>query len=237
MKYLYFDLKLFLILTFSFIIMTVIGTLSHECGHYAVAKYFGYDARIDYQSTHIDRSTKRHYLNLTYQKYIHAYQKNLDFPEKVKYNKIRLEYRRQSIWILLGGPLQTMITGTIGLIFLIIYRKKVFSSNKTSFAGWLLVFCSLFWLRQSANSVLWTLAYLFTGEKSIRGDEMKLARYFNFNIWTIHGITAIIGFIVLFIVIRMLPKNQVLTFLAAGLVGGISGYYLWLIQFGKYILP
>jgi len=217
--------------------MTVIGTLSHECGHYAVAKYFGYDARIDYQSTHIDRDATIEYLIKTERKYTNEIRKQENFPGKEEYDKIRLDLRKKNILILLGGPLQTMITGTIGLIFLIIYRKKVFSSNKTSFAGWLLVFCSLFWLRQSANSVLWTLAYLFTGEKSMRGDEMRLTRYFNMNIWTIHGITAIIGFIVLFIVIRMLPKNQVLTFLAAGSVGGISGYYLWLIQFGKYILP
>ena len=217
--------------------MTVIGTLSHECGHYAVAKYFGYDAKIDYQSTHIDRDTTIEYLIKTERKYRKEIRKQENFPGKEEYDRIRLDLRKNNILILLGGPLQTMITGTIGLIFLMIYRKKVFSSDKTSFAGWLLVFCSLFWLRQSANSVLWTLAYLFTGEKSMRGDEMKLARYFNFNIWTIHEVTAIIGFIVLFIVIRMLPKNQVLTFLAAGLVGGISGYYLWLIQFGKYILP
>ena len=237
MKYLYFDLKLFLILTFSFIIMTVIGTLSHECGHYAVAKYFGYDARIDYQSTHIEGHKALNKLLEIEKKFTKEIRNNIKFPEKEYYEKSLIKYKEEGILILLGGPLQTMITGTIGLIFLIIYRKKVFSSNKTSFAGWLLVFCSLFWLRQSANSVLWTLAYLFTGEKSMRGDEMRLTRYFNMNIWTIHGITAIIGFIVLFIVIRMLPKNQVLTFLAAGLVGGISGYYLWLIQFGKYILP
>ncbi|WP_312075913.1 hypothetical protein [Chryseobacterium sp.] len=62
MKYLKFDFKLFLILAFTFIIMTVVGTLTHEMGHYAVAKYFGYNARIDYQSTRFDRDDTLSYL-------------------------------------------------------------------------------------------------------------------------------------------------------------------------------
>lgn len=237
MKYFKFDVKLFLILSFSFIIMTVLGTLSHELGHYTVAKYFGYDARIDYQSMRIDRNPKRDYLNVTYQKYMHAYEQNLDFPEKDQYNKIRLEYRKENMWILLGGPLQTMLTGSIGFILLLIYRRKLFSEYKTSFTGWILLFISLFWLRQSANLVMWILDYMITGEKSLKADEFRIARYLNFDLWTIFCTTGVIGLAILYGVIRLLPKNQVLTFLTAGLVGGISGYYLWLVQFGKYILP
>ena len=46
------DKKLFIVLFLSFIAATVIGTVSHEFGHYIVAKYFGYDAQIHYASTH-----------------------------------------------------------------------------------------------------------------------------------------------------------------------------------------
>lgn len=237
MKYLYFDSKLFLILTFTFIIMTVVGTLSHELGHYAVAEYLGYDARIDYQSMHTDNNPKRKYLDSTYKKYPYEIKNNLNFPEKEKFDIKRKEYRNDRIKILAGGPLQTMVTGTFGFVLLLIYHKKLFSFNKTSFTGWLLIFCSLFWLRQSANSFGWTLDYILTGEKSMRGDELRLARFLDLNIWTIHGITGIIGLIVLFIVLRLLPKNQILTFLSAGLTGGCLGDYLWLIKFGQYILP
>jgi len=110
MKYLFFDLKLFLILTFTFILMTVVGTLSHELGHYAVAEYLGYDARIDYQSMHTDNNLKRKYLDSTYQKYSCEIKSNLNFPEKEKFEIKRRKYRSDRIKILAGGPLQTMIT-------------------------------------------------------------------------------------------------------------------------------
>lgn len=47
----YFDRKLFTVLAVVFILMTVIGTLSHEYGHYLAAKLMGYDARINYGMT------------------------------------------------------------------------------------------------------------------------------------------------------------------------------------------
>ncbi|WP_128414293.1 hypothetical protein [Chryseobacterium sp. Leaf394] len=237
MKYLYFDFKLFLILAFTFIIMTVAGTLSHELGHYAVAEYLGYDARIDYQSMHTENDVRRKYLDSTFEKYSFEIKNNLSFPGKQNYDTKRKEYRSDRIKILAGGPLQTMITGTIGFVLLLAYRKKIFSVNKTTVTGWLLVFCSLFWLRQTANSFMWTAGYIFTGEKSMRADELRLARYLDFNIWTIHSITGILGLIVLFTILSLFPKNQVLTFISAGLVGGILGFYLWLMKFGQYILP
>ena len=47
--------KLFLYLTLTFIVATVVGTLSHEFGHYIVAKSLGYDADIHYAFTTWDR--------------------------------------------------------------------------------------------------------------------------------------------------------------------------------------
>jgi len=82
-----------------------------------------------------------------------------------------------------------------------------------------------------------TVDYIFTGKKSMSGDEMRLARFFDINIWTIHGITVILGIIILFTILHLLPKGQVLTFISAGLIGGFLGFYLWLIKFGQYILP
>lgn len=46
-----FDKKLFFYLIVGFIITTIIGTVSHEFGHFAVAEYLGYDAKISYAYT------------------------------------------------------------------------------------------------------------------------------------------------------------------------------------------
>ncbi len=40
----------FLILTFGFILFTAIGTVSHEYGHIAVAKFHGYETELHYGS-------------------------------------------------------------------------------------------------------------------------------------------------------------------------------------------
>ena len=48
-----FDKGLFIKLFFAFIIVTIIGTLTHQLGHYLMAKYFGYSAKINYASVQI----------------------------------------------------------------------------------------------------------------------------------------------------------------------------------------
>lgn len=55
MHYLYFDLRLFTKLVSTFIIMTVVGSLSHEYGHYVAAKYYGLKPTINYASTKYNR--------------------------------------------------------------------------------------------------------------------------------------------------------------------------------------
>jgi hypothetical protein len=46
-----------------------------------------------------------------------------------------------------------------------------------------------------------------------------------------------IAAIILVYIIKVIPKPQVLTFLTSGLIGGVAGYYLWLIKFGSIIMP
>lgn len=36
---------------------------------------------------------------------------------------------------------------------------------------------------------------------------------------------------------EIIPKAQLLTFLSSGLIGGVAGYYLWIIKFGSVIMP
>lgn len=203
------DKKLFIGLFLSFIAATIIGTLSHELGHYIVAKYQGYDARINYGATFWSSPDPN----------------NPIIPSS-------------PIAMTLGGPVQTILTGTIGLLLLFIYRKNFRSADKLSYGQWLIIFLSLFWLRQTANFCTWLGGYFINGTFSSRGDEIRIANYFELPAWTVISITAIIGaFILAVITFKFIPTRQRTTFLTAGLLGGIAGFYLWLIQFGKYIMP
>lgn len=233
-----FDKRLFIWLSITFVLATVIGTLTHECGHYIVAKSFGYDANINYMSTSWTDKTNSEFMDSTYSKYQTEILSNKDFPEKEKYMQLSKIHRQNYFWIILGGPLETILTGTIGLVFLFSFRKSFDKVTKLSFRQWFLIFISLFWMRQTVNLITWVGGYIVKGEFSQRGDEIKLAHHLNMPEWTIATLTAIIGAIILSIIIfKFVPKRQRLTFFTSGLVGGTIGYIFWLELFGKLIMP
>ena len=194
---------LLLFLSLTFIAVTVIGTVSHEGGHYIAAKIMGIDAHIHYAMTSLSGE--------------------------------QLMSDRQEFWLILAGPLQTMLTGTIGLFFL---RKSSKPSTRLSTGQWAWVFLTLFWLRQLANFVVAIGTYLITGTIGENGDEIRLSKYLNWPEWSIAAVTAVIGFTVLvFVLFKVIPKPLRFTFMLSGLIGGISGYLLWIVYFGKFILP
>ncbi len=236
-KYLKFDSRLSVFLVITFIFMTVIGTLSHELGHCAVAKFLGYNVSIHYGSMNYWNDERENFFQKMYQKYPNEIKNNLDFSEKSIYLKNLKKYQSDSFWITFGGAFQTMLTGTIGFLLFLFYKKKIITTEKVHFWGWILIFLALFWLRQIANFFNVTMAYLIKGTISINGDEAKLAYYLGINIWTIQIITAIFGSGVLLTILYFLPKRIVLTFLISGLIGGVLGFYLWLVKFGEMIMP
>lgn len=237
MKYLKFDFRLSISLTLTFILMTVVGTLTHEFGHYSVSKTLGYEASINYQSSSHWNDDLNEYLKDTYKKYSNEIKSDTDFLGKEKYQKAVQKYRSDNFWIILGGPLETILTGSIGFILLLLFRKRFITSDQVHFIGWTLVFLSLFWLRQVANLFMTVMSLLLKGQPSQRGDEMRLANHLDINIWTIQIATGLLGLGILSKVLRFLPKTVIVTFLISGLIGGILGYYLWLIKFGQYIMP
>ncbi len=198
------DKRLLVILSLTFICMTIIGTLSHEFGHLIAAKLMGFEARINYMST-------------------------------ILTDKNRLMNDKQDFWFILGGPLQTVLSGSIGLLCLSAIPKNTQLLTKVQ---WGFIFLSLFWLRQSANFTVLLATWLITGNYSSQSDEINLSRYLHWPDWIIVSVTAFIGFMVLAIVIfRFIPKSQRFTFILSGVIGGISGYLLWLVYLGRFIMP
>src|SRR5690349_4407101 len=118
-----FDLKLFLYLSVAFILATIIGTVSHECGHYIAARMLGWNAHLHYSSTSWMPG-----LTTTYQ-----------------------DYRFERFLIILAGPVQTMFTGSIGFLLLLSFRKYYLAAQKLTCKQWCIIFLSLFWLRQTFN--------------------------------------------------------------------------------------
>ena len=108
------DKRLFIGISLTFISLTIIGTLLHESGHYIILKYLGYNAKISYSSTYWIPSNDEASLS-----------------------------EKENFYIALGGPLQSMLTGTIGFLLVIFYRKQYTSVAKLAIWQWIQVFLSL----------------------------------------------------------------------------------------------
>jgi len=204
--------KRFVLLTLTFIAFTVIGTLTHEAGHFLVAKSFGFESSI-------------HYSYVPYSPEIET------FADPAQRAWTRLAIR-------IGGPLQTILTGCIGLVLLrrSTLRDPIIAAP--SMIQWVFIFLSLFWLRQTAALVVLAAQFLITSHTSERGDEAQIAQHLGFPTHVLNVLGGCIGAMVLwYILFRILPSSMRLQFMAAGLVGGGLGYYLWLGLIGPVVLP
>jgi len=203
------DKRLLLYLIIAFMFATIIGTLSHEYGHFFAAKLIGLDAKVHYA-------------------YV-SYNCSDNFREFTAFDGLLLT---------MGGPLQTILTGIIGLCLLFANKRKILKMNKLDVKSWVYVFLSLFWLRQVANFAVWSIRSLISGKFSRGSDEIGLAMYFQLPEWSIIAATALLGLMVaVFVIFKFIPINQRFTFILSGLIGGVSGYYLWLESIGKLIMP
>ncbi len=222
----------------AFILATAAGTLLHEAGHYVVAKSFGFRASIHFASTHYDDLGPFDSIYVIESQYRKQIADGTFFPEKEKYDHLLRKYREARLLTSMGGPLQTMLTGTISLLLLFAWKKSFKERQELLPWQWLLIFTSLFWLRQAANMVVWLCVLLFRNRIMLSGDEIEIAHRLHLPFWSVFTLTGLTGLIVLAIVtFRFIPRGQRRTFVWAGIAGGVAGYVLWLYLLGPVLLP
>ena len=217
-----------------FIFFTMIGTLSHEGGHFIVARFLGYTPSIHYGYTGIGRNKLNKEIGSFYKRYKTQIAAKKNFPEKSRFDELIRKSHNDHLWISLGGPLQTMLTGTIGL-WLVFRRRTIRHYAATNF-DWLCLFLSLFWLRQPTNMLFWLIHKSFN--LTSRGDETMLDSLLGLPQGSIILTTGLLGlFFSCAAIYFTVPKNQLVAFCASGVIGGISGYILWLKIIGPIVLP
>lgn len=222
----------------AFILFTIIGTLSHEYGHIVVAKYFGYETKLNYGSMNYFHVGYFEDEDVKELEKIEDKHKDIDFndvSEEVKlrakklYDDIDTKFpynKTNSLWITIGGPAQTLLTSTIGLAILFVRRKKRLSGFKM--IDWLAVFMSLFALREVFNFVQALFSSIVFSKSNFYGDEFRISRYLSLNEWIIPIITLVIGlFISFYVIFKIIPLKYRFTFILSGLVGGILGFAIW----------
>jgi hypothetical protein len=229
--------RLFALLAIGFVITTIVGTVSHEVGHCAVAKMLGYRPSLHY--AYMYSSNNREWTNL--QKYYDANEAKIvtkeQSPEKKYFETRKKKLRKDAVAIAWGGPLQTILTGTIGLLLLWISRKKIRLQTALTFWQWVYVFLAFFWSRQLFNCLTGHAIYLKKGRWG-GGDEVHLSDYYHLPKPTIDYIGATIALIVLvWVVFYIIPKQQRFAFIIAGIVGSAVGFVLWMYSLGPVLLP
>lgn len=227
--------RLFALLTLCFVLATIVGTLSHEIGHIAVARKLGYQTKLYYASSGI-YSPKE----LTLDNY---YEKNKSFIMSKNKSSEKDEFYRQynllnteRNYINLGGPIQTILVGTSGIVLLFLRRKRIALSGM-KIADWLFIFLAFFWSRQICNFLMKCYGIL-NGRTSHRDDESRIDLYYGLHIGTTGLITATVATALLvWAVFFVMPKHQRLTFISSGLAGSLLGWVVWMWWIGPVVLP
>jgi hypothetical protein len=150
-----------------------------------------------------------------------------------QYNQLLELNQKQVFFTTLGGPLQTILFGTIGFLCLLFRKKKTFAV-----VDWLLVFLAFFWSREVYMIVFLAFDWLTAGSASSAGDEVKLTYYLQWHPLGVAMLLGSIGTAVLgYVVFVKIPLNQRFTFLISGFVGSIIGFWFWLDFLGPIVLP
>ena len=162
MKY-SFSFSTFGYLIIAFFFTVIIGTLSHEMGHFLAAKLLGFSAELHYQST------------------------SYSIPNNIEISQF------QQIILTSGGPIQTIFVGTFGYLLLIFLNKRQITFSKIHWLAVLLSFFwsrevfNLLWGFISA--ILNNTTDYFGGDEAIISELFNLPL---FVVTTIMGIIACI---------------------------------------------
>jgi len=234
------NIKYLLAFSLAFMLFTAIGTISHEFGHIVVAKSLGYETKLHSSSMSYNFRETELYKRISeiYNKNSIAIESKSDFKQKEEYEKGVKQINRDVLLILIGGPLQTILTGMIGLL-LLFWRRREIRRFKLKLIDWLAVFLSLFWLREAFNLFMSVSTEIISPNGSyFGGDEKRISIILNLWSGTFSVILGAIGFAVaVFIIFKIIPQKLRLSFIISGLIGGIFGYILWLNILGPKILP
>ncbi len=246
-----FNKKTFLWVILSFIVFTIVGTLSHEIGHIAIAKYFGYETYLSYGSMyHLPKDYNQDKNVIELEELEQKFQdegitniEELDKKVLDHYNNLVAEIQEKfpnnkthDLLITIGGPVQTILTCLIGL-FILYFRKSKHRSD-FKFLDWLGVFLALFILREVFNTVTATLTMFISGSTQFYGDEFRTSSALGLNQWVVPIITMLMGLAVsMFIIFKIIPFKYRFTFIVSGFIGGILGFGIWFGFLGKWLFP
>lgn len=208
--------------TVYFALFTVIGTLSHELGHIAVAKVLGYE-------------TQLHFGCMSYN--CPGFWDHDVVPRDIAECQENIPAKHR-LWIKIGGPAQTLLVGMIGLV-MVARRSFIRNLRGYTLTDWLSVFFSLFWLREVFNAAHGIVSELIAPNGTwFGGDEVHISKMLGWHPYALSITLGLIGLIVAYyIFFRVVQAHLRFTILAAGIAGSTAGFIGWFYMLGPWLLP
>jgi len=235
--------RLFLLLTLGFIVLTGVGTLSHEVAHYLTMKHFGYRPKLHYASSSFGPRAfpEVAVLDSLYKADKSKITAPWQSPQKARFTTLKKQFLQAKAYdefiCRLAGPLHTVITGLIGFV-LLIYRKGHISTTGMAWADWFCVLLTFFWSRQVLNLVVSSFQYLINSKERLQSDEPQLSLYLDMPWFTLTIATGCLAAIALsWIVLFIIPLRQRPAFITACIAGIAIGWVVYMHWLGPILLP
>lgn len=109
-----------------FIAFTIVGTLTHELGHYAAGKSSGLNCTIHFASCRCIAPSEEY--RMKYARDLRAKYGSRDSIPTTAWQEYHSFIKSlpviDRLWTTVGGPLQTVATGLFGFVGLLIRRRK-----------------------------------------------------------------------------------------------------------------
>jgi hypothetical protein len=222
-------MKKFLILTLQFLLVIIAGYLANESTKMITASAFGYES---YYRPYIGRFTHHSSsMSDSFEAVRNSYHERGDTTDAYTSNKAWLELlkkdERDHAIIELSGKLFTLFISISGLFFWF-YRRNNYM--KIGGVDRLSLIMSLFFWREM----------LVIGVDLLNGSklcvETKLWVYLGINWYYAEIVYFALGILfTIYILFKLLPKQERLQFIAAGIVGSIIGFIILVYFIGLYL--
>lgn len=140
-----------------------------------------------------------------------------------------------STLVTLGGPVQTMVTGTLGLGLLWRLRGQAWGGRHV-----IALLMALFWSREVFNAaayVVFQLGGMVPAERLVQGDELLLGLALGGPPELVLAVTGLVGVVAVLWVALEVPRAERVPLVVGGGVGSLLGFALWMSFLGPILLP
>ena len=240
----------FVYLLLCFILLPAVSTLLHEGGHYMAMRALGHQHLvIHYTFTDTSRNeirAERHAIHLRNKE---AIDNNLQFPEESRYQllgrqidtmwatyKVR-RFDAREAFMYASGPLENILTGTIGILLLLVYRRSYKRALALNVRQWAIVFSALFWYSAVPTLLGIIYKYFIRGDQDMRTDLYKVSVHFGLYPWALDIVCGVLGVLAVWLILRFIPAGQRCTAALAGFLGILVGSVLWWGLVGPLLMP